>query len=127
MNTPGKKKADIILIAALLLAALSFLLFQLFSRQSGAVVKVSVGGEVVKELSLYRDQRYEINGVNGGFNTLVIENGQAWIEDADCPDALCVHMGKISFEGQSIVCLPHKVVVTVEGKASQSSVDAVAK
>ena len=51
---------------------------------------------------------------------LVIKDGKADITEADCPDKLCVHQAPISREGEALVCLPHRVVVTVrgEGKAA---------
>ena len=52
---------------------------------------------------------------NGGSNILVIEGGQAWLSEANCPDLLCVHQGKIRYTGQSIICLPNRLTVTVEG------------
>ncbi len=128
MEPTKKKKSDIILISVLLIAVLAFFAFRFFSRHSGAVVKVSVGGEVVREFSLSEDQRYEITGVNGGKNLLVIEGGKAWVEEADCPDGLCIHMGKISYSGQSVVCLPHQVVILIEDETpSSDSLDAVTK
>ena len=47
-------------------------------------------------------------------NTLVIENGKADMISADCPDKLCVNQHAISSNGETIVCLPNKVVVEVE-------------
>ena len=60
--------------------------------------------------------------LNGGTNTLVIENGYAWMTDSECPDKICEHMGKIHMNGQLIVCLPNGVIVTVEG-GEDSGVD----
>ena len=48
-------------------------------------------------------------------NTLVINGGKASIVSADCPDKLCVHQQEISKAGESIICLPHKLVVRIEG------------
>jgi hypothetical protein len=44
-----------------------------------------------------------------------ISDGYARIAEADCPDKLCVKDGMISKPGQSLVCLPNKVVVEVKG------------
>ena len=48
---------------------------------------------------------------------LVVENGKAYLSDANCPDKLCVHQGKISMTGETITCLPNKLTVTVYGAA----------
>ena len=60
---------------------------------------------------------------NGGYNLLVIEGGEAWLSEADCPNGLCVKTGKIRYAGQSIVCLPHKLAVRILGGAA--ALDAV--
>ena len=108
------KKADIILISALLfLAAVLFLVFYAGnSRGSEAVVRVD--GEVVARYPLSADGRYSLNG---GTNILIISEGCAYLEDADCPDKLCVKQGKIKSTGQCITCLPNRLTVTIEGDA----------
>lgn len=49
--------------------------------------------------------------------TLVIENGKAWVKDADCRNRICVKTGKISRVGESIVCAENKIVITVTGRS----------
>jgi len=51
---------------------------------------------------------------DSGKNVLVIENGEASIKSATCPDKICVSHRKISKSGETIVCLPNKVVVEIE-------------
>ena len=118
----GKKSLwDVLLIGGcLLLAAVLFLVFR-FGQGSGAGVIVGVDGEEVARYSLYQNGTYSLNG---GTNTLVIENGEAWLLDADCPDKLCVKQGKIRLNGQVITCLPNKLTVTVYG-GEQNHVDLV--
>ena len=55
----------------------------------------------------------------------MIENGIAYVTDADCPDQLCVHQKAASKNHESIICLPNKVVVEVDG-SEESEFDAVA-
>ena len=50
-----------------------------------------------------------------GTNRVVISHGEVCVTEADCPDKLCVKQGKIHNHGQTIVCLPHKLVVEIEG------------
>ena len=50
--------------------------------------------------------------LNGGTNILVIEDGAAYIREADCPDKTCVRKGKLRYVGQSSVCLPNRLSVT---------------
>ena len=73
---------------------------------------VAVNGEKVAEYSLSENGTYPLNG---GTNILVIEDGAAFLEEANCPDKLCVKQGRISRTGQCITCLPNRLTVTVEG------------
>ena len=43
--------------------------------------------------------------------------------EADCPDRLCVRRGPVRYAGETIICLPHKLVVTV--RSGLSGYDAV--
>ena len=49
--------------------------------------------------------------------TLVIENGEAYVKDAKCPDKLCERTGKVSREGAVIACLPGGIIITVSGES----------
>ena len=86
----------------------------------GAYVLVRVDGQETGRFSLSENGTYELNG---GTNILRIENGVAYLTDANCPDQLCVHQGKISMTGQVITCLPNKLTVSVYG--TEESVDLV--
>jgi hypothetical protein len=58
-------------------------------------------------------------------NRLVIKDSEADILSADCPDKVCVHERKIRYAGETLVCLPNKVVVEIEGERGE--LDAVSK
>ncbi len=116
---------DAILIAVLLLLGGALALFLRATRQRGGCASVQVDGEVLMELPLGEDAQVVL-GSGGHTNTLVIENGTARVAAADCPDQICVRQGAVRYEGESIVCLPHKLVVTVAGGAA-NDVDAAAR
>lgn len=106
------KKNDWILGGGIVLAAGMILLFQLLRDSGGAKeVTISVDGDVFDTYSLEEDQTVEI----GGTNRLVIEDGTARMEWADCPDQICVNHRPVSRNGESIICLPNEVVVSVKG------------
>ena len=55
------------------------------------------------------------------FIRIRIEDGKAYMEEANCPDGYCEEQGKLSGHTQTIVCLPHKLVVEVlENENDQS-------
>lgn len=119
------RKNDIILLGGLLFVLAVITLIVFLTRQAGAEVVVSVDGQEVAAFSLDVDTTYEIESAGGGRNLLVIEGGQAYLSDASCPDLLCVHMGKISRAGQSIICLPNKVTVEIRGKEKSEEYDTI--
>lgn len=114
------KKRDIILIASILAIAIALFLIVELTKEEGAGVTVKVDGVKVAEYSLSANGTYPLNG---GTNILVIEDGKAYLTDANCPDKLCVHQGKISMTGETITCLPNKLTVIVFG--TEQSVDLV--
>ena len=107
-----KRTIDICLIAALLLVSgVLYLVINANSTPGGEAV-VRVKGETVASYSLSEDGIYPLNG---GTNILVIEDGSAYISEADCPDKYCMEQGRIRYTGQCLTCLPNKLTVTVEG------------
>ncbi len=120
-----KRKNDIILIATVIIAAALIWGFTQVTRSEGAYVVVTVDGEVYGTYPLDTDTEIRI-GDDEHYNILVIKDGKAEITEASCPDKLCVKQGKAEYDGQSIICLPNKVVIEIRG-GEQSDYDAVAK
>ena len=112
-----KIKRDIFLIAAFLCVALIIYAFLYLSSSEGDIVIVKVDGTVVKELPLNQDDEFTVSGFQGGINSIIIRNGSVLASDADCPDKLCVKTGKINRAGETIVCLPHRVVVEIKSNS----------
>ena len=84
------------------------------AQPPGAYVSLSRDGVPLAQYSLAEDRRLELTW-QGHHNLLVISQGQAWIEAADCPDQYCVRQGPVSRRRESLVCLPARLVVTVQG------------
>lgn len=108
-----KMKNDIIFVSALLSVILVAVLGMLLFRSSGDTVTVTVDGKNFGEYSLDRNCSVEIK-TEYGFNLLVIKDGKAYVESASCPDGICSAHKPISYDGESIICLPNKVVVHVD-------------
>lgn len=100
--------------------------FYLTGKGSGARVQITVDGVSYGTYSLNENQEIPIEREEGVTNVLVIKDGTADMTEADCPDKLCVHQRAISKTGETIVCLPNKVVVEVLG-SEESELDSVAK
>lgn len=132
MQAEGTKKSflkryrsDIILIVIVFFVGVLALMVQRLSMKTGGTVRVYIDGTEVKCFSLDEDTEYKITVASGGglsddadgfeeYNILVIESGCAYISEADCHEQICVKHSAISKTGETIVCLPHSLVIEVE-------------
>lgn len=106
------KKNDVILIFAVgIIAAVIFFMYEFIGGKDVGSVTVKVNGQIEGVYRLAEDQRIEMNG---GTNILLIENGEARMIEANCPDKLCVKQKAISKNNENIICLPNKIVVEVD-------------
>ena len=107
------KKKDLMLV--IIIAAAAVLMYAFISQARSApgnVLRVTVDGEIYGEYALYEEREIEIKTALGE-NVLIIENGSAHMEEADCPDGYCIKQGTIDHNSETIVCLPHKLVAEV--------------
>lgn len=113
MASDGKTRfRDILLISSLAVAGLVLLLVMRPGSEIGNTAVIQVNGVVIARYPLSEDG---IHVLNGGDNTIEIKDGKIRMLEAHCPNQLCVHQGWISRSFQSIVCLPNKLIVTIEG------------
>ncbi|MDU0939302.1 MAG: NusG domain II-containing protein [Clostridiales bacterium] len=126
-NKSQKKNKDIFLFLIILaIAGILALVFFFNNKKSPAdMVIVKVDGKVLYAEPLTTDKDMDIQGYAGGHNMVRIQGGKVRIIDADCPDKVCVHTGAIDKAGQTIVCLPHRLVVEISGTSSK--LDSVVK
>ena len=107
------KKQDIILTISLLFIGIALLLgYRFWYNAPGGSVEITIDGILYQTLSLSENTTIELPAQTGK-NILTIQDGVADMTDADCPDHLCVKQKPISHAGETLVCLPHKVVVKV--------------
>ena len=122
-----KLKGDVIFIAALLAFAALLGAVLMLTRQAGNAVVVTIDGEYYATFSLSEPLVHEIRTGEDGqqLNVLVIKDGQAFVQHASCPDGICANHRPISYGGQSIVCLPHRVVITVQRQSTADQPDII--
>lgn len=118
------KKGDCIVLAAVAVSAFALLLCSklVYPAVTDGIARITVNGELYGAYSLQEDRELHITHPDGGSNTVVFENGAVRVSAADCPDQLCVKQGSIDRRGQTVVCLPHGLVITVKN-ASAADVD----
>ncbi len=119
------KKNDLILAGAILIIALAAVVFINVTKKEGAVVVVTIGGEVYKTLPLDEDTTLTIGDRQGDYNVLEIKEGEVTMTEANCPDKICVAHRSIHYDHESIICLPHGVSVEIRD-GEKSDVDMIA-
>ena len=133
MNRPNhaapdgrRRRNDWIFILSLLLIVSLAGVALFFLRGEGDTVIVTVEGEIYGTYPLDREITVEIRTGYEERNVLVIREGKARVEEATCPDGICAAHKPISREGESIVCLPHRVVITVHAENGDQEPDIIA-
>ena len=124
------KKMDIVIIAVLLIISFTphlifFKTSQKGSKNNYAIIKVD--GKIHKKIDLSNVKKSEKVNLNlpNGKNTLLVENNSIEMKSANCNDALCVKQGNISKVGQTIICLPHKLIIEIKGDELDSKDDLI--
>lgn len=118
-----RRRMDFILIAVVLAAALISAAFVYMTHNKGDMAVIKVDGNVISELSLSENTTITVEGYQGGSNVVSIIDGKAYVSEADCPDKICVKTGGISRAGETIVCLPHRVVVEIKSSNGSHNED----
>lgn len=123
MNKTDKgliKKGDVgILLIALILTGVLWLYTG--KREEGQFVYVTARGETTI-YPLSKDSVISLTEGMESSNTIVIENGTVFMENANCLDQICVHHKAVSKDGETIICLPNQVFIAIESD-SQSETD----
>ena len=115
-ETKKKNKTGLIVIIALIAAAcILAVVFWFMNKGPASSVVIKVDGNVVKTVSINQNQTINVEGYNGGYNIVNIENGVVDVREADCDKQICVNSSAITKPGQTITCIPHRVVVEIVG------------
>lgn len=120
-----KHKNDLLLICALLLLAGGIWIYMYATRMQGGEAVVTVGGTELMRLPLREDACVEVPQMEGNANSVEIRGGAVRVVEANCPDHVCERQGWIRYDGETIVCLPHRLIVTVIG--GEQGTDATAQ
>lgn len=111
------KPFEAVIIGIVLLGSIAAILIMNRSG-SGSRTAVIRCGDVRHELSLSEDGLFRFDGIDAEFE---VKNGKIRLTKASCPDKICEKTGYIGSSGQSIICVPNKITVSVVG--SDDSID----
>lgn len=112
------KKADIILLIVLVVIGLLASVYITASKSGGDTVIIEQNGKLYGKYSLYQDAEVDVVATDSVRSDVhvSIKNGTAKVTKSGCKNQICVRHSEISSTGESIICLPNKVVVRIEGK-----------
>ncbi len=102
----------VISIVVLSLIVFAFIWFNQ-DQESDRTVEIWFDGELFSTELLAEEYKEVLFQRNNMENLIIIEGNGVYIERANCPTQQCVHQGKVSMNNQTIVCLPHRLVVKV--------------
>ena len=108
-----KYRTDLLLTGAIVVIAL--ILLGIFStvKKPGGYAEINVSGRIFFRMDLSERDEFKVELPDGSYNLIRVEAGQVFCEEANCPDKLCVKQGRKSLIGETIVCLPHQMTVTI--------------
>ncbi|WP_035288881.1 NusG domain II-containing protein [Clostridium sp. KNHs214] len=120
------KKGDrIVLVTIMVLIICSIvgiLGYRYFYKNGKAVAIIKQNGKIIRTIDLSKVTKKEeikIPSADGHYNIIKVEKGKIRFMDADCPDKICIKSGWIKKPGDSAACLPHKIIITIQGQNSE--------
>ena len=123
------KKGDVILIALLAVLGMSSWLYINSLKSDRVTALVLQDGVVIHEIDLSTVEepwQVRVDDGQGGYNIIEVERGRIRVVEANCPEQVDVLQGWISEPHQSLVCLPHRLVVKIQAQ-EQSGVDGIVR
>lgn len=124
-----KYKKDIILISIIVMSALVLRIAYVFigtvaSKDLSKNVVVTQDDTMIGRYPLDEDYSFRLD-YGESFNEICILNGAVYVPSSGCPDHICEKRGQISRVGESIICLPNRLVITIEGNEKERAYDAI--
>ncbi|MDQ0089299.1 hypothetical protein J2T12_002711 [Paenibacillus anaericanus] len=128
------KRGDMLLIGLIVIVALAFLVPRWFEsseknhNETPKVANITVDGKLFKTVELTKEEQIIDVKTEFGYNILKVHDYGIEMIEADCPDEVCLSFGFVERNGGTIVCLPHRVLVEIEGIPGEGDdVDVIVK
>lgn len=119
-----KGDAVVIFVCIMLAVLIGVVFVRTTGTDKGETVAIYRDGNKIQEISLYENT--EILVQNTYTNKLIVKDEKVAIVESDCPGMDCVHSGWIGGKGRSLVCLPNRVEIRIEGEM-ESEVDFIVR
>ena len=100
---------------------------RMIPKKNGVYLVVTIDNQIYGSYSLEKDQQIDIKDSDGVItNSIGISNGKVSMIEANCPDQICVHHKEIEYGNETIICLPNKVILSIES-TENSKIDVIAQ
>lgn len=126
-----KKTDKYVLLGAMILLVLSSLgvfIFKFVLARPGTTALVSQNGKLIKTIDLskvHEPYEFTIETDKGHSNTIYVEKNKIKFIKANCPDKRCVKTGFLATTNDIAVCLPHGLLIQIEG-TKEGEIDSLA-
>ena len=108
----GKSEKILLVIVIIVVLCLIFAGMAINYFIPAKKVVITIDNKEYETISLDENKKIVIEN-DYGKNVIIVKDEQVFVESADCPDKTCVKQGKVMKTGQSIVCLPHRLTITI--------------
>lgn len=112
---------DLLVLIAVSALAMILLIPNVFGNQDKLTATITVDGEIIETVDLSKLSGMREMTLQSTPSVKVrMENGKICVVEAECEDKLCVNCGWLDSDGAMAVCLPAKVVVSVDSTKADS-------
>ena len=118
-----KKKDFLLILCILIIAGAVWFIYSSCNAGTGGKLRISVDNQEYGVYNLDEDQVISI----GDTNKCQIKDGEVTMLYGECPDQVCVHSAAIDQKGQSIICMPNRVVLEIIDGEEDAQIDAIVK
>lgn len=118
----GDKLVAIFIAVIILISGIGVYAYMSFSKGNSRIAEIKQDGKLIKTIDLNKvTEPIEIRIPYGdNYNIVYAEKGRIRVTDADCPDKLCVESGWISEPGKNVICLPHRLIISIQGTSKDT-------
>ena len=118
----GDKIVGIVLLIIVVISLSVASIYKTSIKGSKNIAVIKSDGKVLKVIDLNKvvePQEFIIKTDKGNYNIISVKHNGIRVKAADCPNQLDVKVGWISQPGELIVCLPNKLIISINGEANK--------
>ena len=108
--------SDIKLIIIVIFIISIFLIIMKITSKEGNTATVYYEDKIILTIDLTKDKEYTVKGYQGDV-VLEVKNNKIRVKEENSYNHICSKEGYISESGKSLICLPNKIIIKIDGKS----------